>query len=96
MEACGHAYAARDGQYRGLSEASVVDGIFKFSLEIPLAVGSVGGLTSLHPMAKLSLDMLGRPGAAELMQIIATIGLAQNFGAVRSLVTSKSSRVQFS
>jgi hydroxymethylglutaryl-CoA reductase len=88
VEACGHAYAARDGQYRGLSEASVVDGIFKFSLEIPLAIGSVGGLTSLHPMAKLSLDMLGRPGASELMQIIATIGLAQNFGAVRSLVTS--------
>lgn len=88
VEACGHAYAARDGQYRGLTEASVVDGIFKFSLEIPLAVGSVGGLTSLHPMAKLSLDMLGRPGALELMQIIACIGLAQNFGAVRSLVTS--------
>lgn len=88
VEACGHAYAARDGQYRGLTEALVVDGIFKFSLEIPLAIGSVGGLTSLHPMAKLSLDMLGRPGAEELMQIIASIGLAQNFGAVRSLVTS--------
>jgi hydroxymethylglutaryl-CoA reductase len=88
VEACGHAYAARDGQYRGLSEASVANGIFKFSLEIPLAIGSVGGLTSLHPMAKLSLDMLGRPGASELMQIVATIGLAQNFGAVRSLVTS--------
>jgi hydroxymethylglutaryl-CoA reductase len=89
VEACGHAYAARDGQYRGLTEASVSEeGIFRFSLEIPLAVGSVGGLTSLHPMAKLSLDMLGRPGALELMQIIACIGLAQNFGAVRSLVTS--------
>lgn len=88
VEACGHAYAARDGQYRGLTSAEVVDGIFKFSLEIPLAIGSVGGLTSLHPMAKLSLDMLGRPGAEELMQIIASIGLAQNFGAVRSLVTS--------
>jgi hydroxymethylglutaryl-CoA reductase len=88
VEACGHAYAARDGQYRGLTSASVENGIFKFSLEIPLAIGSVGGLTSLHPMAKLSLDMLGRPGAKELMQIIACIGLAQNFGAVRSLVTS--------
>ncbi|MBY0413198.1 MAG: hydroxymethylglutaryl-CoA reductase, degradative [Bdellovibrionales bacterium] len=88
VEACGHAYAARDGQYRGLSEAKIEDGKFKFSLEIPLAIGSVGGLTSLHPMAKLSLDMLGRPDAATLMQIIATIGLAQNFGAVRSLVTS--------
>jgi hydroxymethylglutaryl-CoA reductase len=88
VEACGHAYAARDGQYRGLSDVEIVDGKFRFSLEIPLAIGSVGGLTSLHPMARLSLDMLGRPGAAELMKIVASIGLAQNFAAVRSLVTS--------
>ncbi len=88
VEACGHAYAARDGQYRGLSDAKIVGDKFIFSLEIPLAVGSVGGLTSLHPMAKLSLEMLGGPGAEELMHIIACIGLAQNFGAVRSLVTS--------
>jgi hydroxymethylglutaryl-CoA reductase len=88
VEACGHAYAARDGQYRGLTNVEVVDGVFRFSLDIPLSVGTVGGLTSLHPMARLSLDMLGRPGAEELMKIIATIGLAQNFAALRSLVTS--------
>lgn len=88
IEACGHAYAARDGQYRGLSDVSVENGTFRFSLEIPLAIGTVGGLTSLHPMAKLSLDMLGNPSAKELMEVVATIGLAQNFGAVRSLVTS--------
>ena len=88
VEACGHAYAARDGQYRGLSDAQIIDGKFRFSLEIPLAIGTVGGLTSLHPAARLSLDMLGRPDANELMKIVATIGLAQNFGAVRSLVTS--------
>lgn len=88
VEACGHAYAARSGQYRGLSDVEVVDGIFRFSLEIPLAIGTVGGLTSLHPMSKLSLDMLGNPSAPKLMEIIATIGLAQNFAAVRSLVTS--------
>ena len=88
VEACGHAFAGRDGQYRGLSDAKVVGDKFIFSLEIPLAVGSVGGLTSLHPMAKLSLEMLGNPGAEELMQVIACIGLAQNFGAVRSLTTS--------
>lgn len=88
VEACGHAYAARDGQYRGLSNVEIKDGKFKFSLDIPLAIGSVGGLTSLHPMAKLSLDMLGRPGAEDLMKVVACIGLAQNFGAVRSLVTS--------
>jgi hydroxymethylglutaryl-CoA reductase len=88
VEACGHAYAARDGQYRGLSDVTIVDGKFRFSLEIPLSIGTVGGLTSLHPLARLSLSMLGNPNAAELMKIIATIGLAQNFAAVRSLVTS--------
>lgn len=88
VEACGHAYAARDGQYRGLSDVEVKDGKFKFWLEIPLAIGTVGGLTSLHPMSKLSLDMLGNPEASKLMEVVATIGLAQNFAAVRSLVTS--------
>lgn len=88
IEACGHAYAARDGQYRGLSNISIQNEKFHFSLEIPIAVGTVGGLTSLHPQAKLSLNMLGRPNAHELMKIIASIGLAQNFAAVRSLITS--------
>ncbi len=88
VEACGHAYAARDGQYRGLSNVEIKNGKFRFSLDIPMAIGAVGGLTSLHPMSKLSLDMLGRPGAEELMKVVASIGLAQNFGAVRSLVTS--------
>jgi hydroxymethylglutaryl-CoA reductase len=88
VEACAHAYAARDGQYRGLSDVTVENGIFKFMLEIPMAIGTVGGLTSLHPLSRLSLDMLGRPNAHELMKIVASIGLAQNFAAVRSLVTS--------
>lgn len=88
IEACGHAYAARDGQYRSLTDCTVKDGKFKFEIEIPLALGTVGGLTSLHPMAKISLDMLGNPKANELMMITAAIGLAQNFGAVRSLVTT--------
>lgn len=88
VEACGHAYAARDGQYRGLSDVVISNGKFRFSLEIPLAIGTVGGLTSLHPLSRLSLDMLGRPGASDLMKIVASIGLAQNFAAVRSLITS--------
>jgi hydroxymethylglutaryl-CoA reductase len=88
IEACGHAYAARDGQYRSLTDCVVENGKFKFEIEIPLALGTVGGLTSLHPMAKISLDMLGHPKASELMMITAAIGLAQNFGAVRSLVTT--------
>ncbi|MGZ3788527.1 MAG: hydroxymethylglutaryl-CoA reductase [Bacteriovorax sp.] len=88
VEACGHAYAARDGRYRGLSDVSLENGKFKMTLEIPMSIGTVGGLTSLHPLSKLSLDMLGRPNATELMKIVASIGLAQNFAAVRSLVTS--------
>lgn len=88
VEACGHAYAARDGIYRGLTQAEVSNDLFKFWLEIPIAVGTVGGLTRLHPLADLSLSMMGRPNAKQLMMIIATIGLAQNFAALRSLVTS--------
>jgi hydroxymethylglutaryl-CoA reductase len=88
IEACGHTYAARDGQYRSLSHCSIQDGIFRFELTIPLALGTVGGLTNLHPLAKQSLDILGNPSASELMSIVAAVGLAQNFAAVRSLVTS--------
>jgi hydroxymethylglutaryl-CoA reductase len=88
IEAGGHTYACRDGQYRSLSKAWVEKGIFRFELEIPLALGTVGGLTALHPLAKRSLEILGNPTASELMMIVATVGLAQNFAAVRSLVTT--------
>lgn len=88
IEACGHTFASRDGQYRSLSHCKVENGIFHFELEIPLALGTVGGLTALHPLAKRSLEILGNPSAAELMCIIAAVGLAQNFGAVRSLITT--------
>ena len=88
IEACGHAYAAKSGQYRSLSNCTLDNGIFKFSITVPLALGTVGGLTTLHPMAKRSLELLGNPSAKELMMIVAATGLAQNFGAVRSLVTT--------
>jgi hydroxymethylglutaryl-CoA reductase len=88
VESAGHTYASRDGQYRSLSHCSVEDGIFTFWLRVPLALGTVGGLTKLHPVAKRSLELLGNPNAAELMEIVACVGLAQNFGAVRSLVTT--------
>ena len=88
IEACGHTHAARGGQYRSLTHCTVEEGVFRFWLELPLAVGTVGGLTKLHPLAKLSLDILGNPDAEELMQIIAATGLAQNFAAVRSLTTT--------
>ncbi len=88
IEAGVHAYAARDGQYRSLSHASIENGIFKFWIDLPLAVGTVGGLTSLHPMVKIALQMLQKPSATQLMQIIAVAGLAQNFAAVKSLTTT--------
>jgi hydroxymethylglutaryl-CoA reductase len=88
IEACGHAYAARNGVYSSLTKASVKKGMFRFEIEIPLAVGTVGGLTRLHPLSKRSLEMLGNPSARELMKIMACVGLAQNFAAVKALVTS--------
>jgi len=88
VEACGHTHAARDGQYRSLSYCDVSDGTFRFGLELPLALGTVGGLTKLHPLAKLSLELLGNPSAAQLMEVIVSTGLAQNFAAVRSLTTT--------
>ena len=88
VEAGVHAYAARDGQYRSLSSCEVKDGVFRFWIDLPLALGTVGGLTALHPLAKMSLEMLEKPSAAELMEITATAGLAQNFAALRALVTT--------
>ncbi len=82
-----HAYASQSGRYRSLSHAEINQGNFHFWLELPLAVGTVGGLTALHPLVKLSLEILGNPSAEELMQYIAVAGLAQNFGALSSLVT---------
>ena len=88
IEACGHTYASRDGQYRSLTKVNVLNDIFNFSIEIPLALGTIGGLTSLHPMVKFAHKLLGNPNSQQLMKIIASVGLAQNFGAIRSLVTT--------
>lgn len=88
VEAGVHAYAARDGQYRSLTHATIEDGIFKFWIEIPLALGTVGGLTNLHPLVKWSMELLQKPSAHELMQLVAVAGLAQNFAALRSLTTT--------
>lgn len=87
IEAAGHTYAARDGKYKSLSTTDIKDGKFKFELTVPLALGTVGGLTNLHPLAKHSIEMLGNPSARELMMIAAALGLANNFAAIRSLVT---------
>lgn len=88
VEAGVHAYASKDGKYTSLSHAKIENGIFTFWLDVPLALGTVGGLTNLHPLVKFSLEMLGHPSATELMEIVAVAGLAQNFAALRSLTTS--------
>ncbi|WP_026914552.1 hydroxymethylglutaryl-CoA reductase, degradative [Christiangramia portivictoriae] len=88
VEAGIHAYASRNGRYTSLTHAKLEDGIFHFWMEIPLALGTVGGLTSLHPLVKLALNMLQDPSAEELMKITAVAGLAQNFAAVKSLTTT--------
>lgn len=88
VEAGVHAYASRNGRYSSLSHAKAENGIFTFWMEIPLALGTVGGLTNLHPLVKMAMEMLGNPSAHELMQIVAVAGLAQNFAALRSLTTT--------
>jgi len=88
VEAGVHAYACRNGQYTSLTHAKIENGIFKFWIKLPLALGTVGGLTNLHPLVKLNLEILQNPSAEKLMQIVAVAGLAQNFAAISSLVTT--------
>ena len=88
VEACAHTYASRNGKYSSLTHCEVKDGIFRFWLDLPISLGTVGGLTSLHPLVKLALQVLGNPNAEKLMGFVAVAGLAQNFAALRSLVTT--------
>ena len=88
VEAGVHAFAAREGHYSSLTHAKIEGNMFRFWIEIPLALGTVGGLTTLHPLVKLALEILNHPSAKQLMRIVAVAGLAQNFAAVKSLVTT--------
>jgi len=87
-EACAHAFAAKDGRYTSLTHAAIEGDEFHFWIELPLSLGTVGGITNLHPMVRFAHELLGYPSASELMEITAVAGLAQNFSAVRSLITS--------
>jgi hydroxymethylglutaryl-CoA reductase len=87
VEAGGHAWACKDGSYQALSEISIHQSRFEFSLELPMAVGVVGGLTSIHPLAKASLQLLGNPGADVLMSVAASAGMANHFSAIKALIT---------
>ena len=88
VEAAAHAYASKDGIYSSLSNAYIEDNYFFFEIKLPLALGTVGGLTQLHPLVKWSMELLGNPNSRTLMEVIAVAGLAQNFAAIQSLVTS--------
>jgi hydroxymethylglutaryl-CoA reductase len=88
IEAACHTYACKDGQYRSLTHCELDNDTFRFWIDVPMALGTVGGLTTLHPMVKFSLELLGKPNANRLMSIIASSGLSQNFAALRALVTT--------
>ncbi len=86
IEAGAHAYAARKGQYTSLSSwEKNCDGDLVGSLEMPMAVGTIGGAIRTHPIAKIALKILGVKSANELAEIITAVGLAQNLGALRAL-----------
>jgi len=88
LEAGAHAWAARDGRYRSLTEWTLDPaGDLRGAIELPVAVGTVGGATRVHPAAKAALKVLGSPGAQDLAQIMAAVGLAQNLAAIRALAT---------
>ncbi|KAA2214650.1 hydroxymethylglutaryl-CoA reductase, degradative [Teichococcus oryzae] len=89
VEAGAHAYAARGGRYSSLSHWEVTAaGDLAGSIELPMPVGLVGGATKIHPTAQACLKILGVSSAAELARIIAAVGLAQNFGAMKALATT--------
>jgi hydroxymethylglutaryl-CoA reductase len=87
IEAGGHAYAARDGQYRGLTRFTIQDNKLHGEIELPLQVGWVGGITNSHPGVKTLRQISGIKKAGELAGILAAVGLAQNFAACHALGT---------
>ena len=88
IEAGAHAYAARDGRYTSLSTwGRDADGNLTGELEMPMAVGIIGGATKVHPAAKAALKLMGAKTASELAGIIGSVGLAQNLAALRALAT---------
>lgn len=88
VEAGAHAYAAQSGQYSSLTKWEIaVDGGLSGSIELPMAVGLVGGATKTHPAAQAALKLMGVTSATELGEVIAAVGLAQNLGALRALAT---------
>lgn len=90
IEAGAHTYAVKDGQYRGLSKWSykVDDNFLEGTLTLPMPVATKGGSIGINPSVQLAHDLLGRPNAKELASIVLSIGLAQNFAALKALVST--------
>lgn len=86
LEAAGHSFASRGEQYRGLTEVSIENGVFRFSIKLPVNIGVIGGITSIHPLARFAMKILQNPSAKELMQLFAVVGLASNFSALAALI----------
>jgi hydroxymethylglutaryl-CoA reductase len=87
IEAGAHAYAARDGHYTSLTRWWRADGHLHGSIELPLAVGTVGGSTRVHPTLAVLRKIMAVDSAQELAQVMAAVGLAQNMGALKALAT---------
>ncbi len=87
VEAGVHAYAARDGRYQAISRWRYQDGVLTGQLVAPIIVGTVGGVTALHPTARLCLNMLDITSSDALSRVIAAVGLVQNLGAIKALCT---------
>jgi len=88
IEAGAHAYSVDRGRTTSLTKCEVNNGVFTLRIKLPLALGTVGGLTNLHPLAFRALEILGKPTARDLMKIAAAVGLASNFSALHSLITT--------
>ena len=88
IEATAHAYASKDGTYRSMTRwKKTSDGDLLGELELPIAVGIVGGVTNVHPMVMLALKLLGVESSANLAKVFSAVGLAQNLSAILALVT---------
>lgn len=87
VEAGIHAYASREGRYQAITRWRYADGALVGELTAPIIVGTVGGVTALHPTAKMCLRMMNIESANQLSRVIAAVGLVQNLGAIRALCT---------
>jgi hydroxymethylglutaryl-CoA reductase len=83
-----HAYASKDGRYKSLTTLQLTEETFRYELKLPLAVGTVGGITLIHPVVQKNQAIMNNPDVRKLMMIAAASGLANNFSAIASLITT--------